>query len=208
MTASDRATEAFLPVARAIAAYVSQAPAPPDDHAAAAAHLRRAATLAVPRQQALASPANDYAAVLAEALRRARGQSASTIAAALETLPVALPWHYHYPPRPDAPDLARRIAFAELIGPDGPLDAPECRVGFTLMAPWTLYPLHAHPAVELYVVIAGHAAWTTPDATRIVPPGGSVLHHANQPHAMRSFAEPLLALYGWRGDIDTPAGYL
>jgi len=35
-----------------------------------------------------------------------------------------------------------------------------------------------------------------------------VLHRTNQPHAMRTFAEPLLALYGWRGDIDTPAFYL
>jgi quercetin dioxygenase-like cupin family protein len=76
------------------------------------------------------------------------------------------------------------------------------------MAPDTFYPLHAHPAIELYLVIAGHAQWTTPASERIVPPGEFVLHHANQPHAMRTFAEPLLALYGWRGEIDTPAFYL
>jgi hypothetical protein len=35
-----------------------------------------------------------------------------------------------------------------------------------------------------------------------------VLHRSNQPHAMRTHAEPLLALYGWRGDLETSAYYL
>jgi quercetin dioxygenase-like cupin family protein len=123
-----------------------------------------------------------------------------------------LVWHYHYAPHPgsppDAEDLAERIGFAELIGPRAPLTAPACRVGFTLLAPATCYPQHAHPAIELYLVISGHAQWTTPGDERIVPPGAFVLHSASKPHAMRTFAEPLLALYGWRGDIDTPAFYL
>ena len=124
-------------------------------------------------------------------------------------LSAPLPWRYSYPPRPeDAVDLAERIAFAELIGPRAPLTAPGCRAGFTLMAPDTFYPMHAHPAIELYLVVSGHAQWTTPEAERIVPPGEFVLHGSNQPHAMRTFAEPLLALYGWRGDLDTPAFYL
>ena len=53
------------------------------------------------------------------------------------------------PPRNEAEDLAERIGFAELIGPRAPLTAPDCRAGFTLMAPDTFYPLHAHPAIEL-----------------------------------------------------------
>jgi hypothetical protein len=75
------------------------------------------------------------------------------------------------------------------------------------MAPRTFYPLHTHPAVELYLVIAGEAQWTTPDADRIVPPGQFVLHRSNEPHAMRTFADPLLALYAWRGDLFAPAVY-
>jgi quercetin dioxygenase-like cupin family protein len=88
------------------------------------------------------------------------------------------------------------------------MDAPHCRVGFTLIAPNTFYPMHAHPATELYWIIAGHAEWSASGARRIVPPGGFVLHQSNEPHAMRTFAEPLLALYSWSGDLDTAAFYL
>lgn len=162
----------------------------------------------MPRQDFSPAPGRDFSPILARALAAGRSHRAAGIAAALAALPDPLSWRYSYPPRADTTDLAERIAFAELIGPRAPLTAPGCRAGLTLIAPHTLYPLHAHPAIELYLVIAGHAQWTTPEAERIVPPGNFVLHRANQSHAMRTFAEPLLALYGWRGDIDTPAFYL
>ena len=162
----------------------------------------------MPRQGFAAEPGRDFSAILAPAIAASHNHPAAGIAAALAALPGPLPWRYSYPPRPDAADLADRIAFAELIGPHAPLTAPDCRVGLTLMAAEAFYPLHAHPAIELYLVISGHARWTTPEAERIVPPGEFVLHRANQPHAMRTFAEPLLALYGWCGDLDTPAFYL
>ncbi len=195
----------FLPVARAIAAYLGHPLPLPADVETEVQHPRRAADAAVPRQDFDPGPVRDRATLLAAALEAAGDNG---IAASLAALPAALPWQYHYAARANEPDLADRIAFAELIGPDAPLHAADCRIGFTLMAPATLYPLHAHPAIELYLVIAGHARWTTPDADRIVPPGDFVLHRSNKPHAMQSFATPLLALYGWRGDIGTPAFYL
>jgi hypothetical protein len=198
----------FSGVARTIAAHLARAPASTDEVDAAVRHLRQAAQAAVPLQDFAAVPGRDHATILAPAIAAGRTHAAADIAATLAALPGALPWHYHYAPRPDAADLADRIGFAELIGPRAPLTAPDCRAGFTLMAPDTFYPLHVHPAIELYLVISGHARWTTPEAERIVPPGAFVLHRANQPHAMRTFAEPLLALYGWRGDLDTPAFYL
>jgi len=199
-------------VARAIARHLSSAPTPTDEIGAAARHLQRSAEGALPRPGFALAPGRDFAPILATAIAVGRHDVAADIAEALAALPGPLPWRYSYPPRPgsaaDAGDLAERIAFAELIGPQAPLAAPGCRAGFTLLAPETFYPLHAHPAVELYLVIAGQAQWTTPDAERIVPPGGFVLHASGQPHAMRTFAEPLLALYGWQGDLDTPAFYL
>lgn len=202
----------FSGVAQAIAAHLAGVPPVTDEVDAAVLHLRRSAEAAVPRPAFSPAPGRDFAAILATAVAAGRSHAAGGIAAALAALPGPLPWRYSYPPRPGAPsdavDLAQRIAFAELIGPHAPLTAPGCRAGFTLLAPDTFYPLHAHPAIELYLVIAGHAQWTTPEAERIVPPGGFVLHRAGQPHAMRTFAEPLLALYGWSGDIDTPAFYL
>jgi quercetin dioxygenase-like cupin family protein len=198
----------FSNVARAIATHLTGVPSSTNEVDAAVRHLHRSAQAAAPRQGFEATPGPDYGAILAPAIAAGRTHAVAGIAASLAELSDPLPWRYSYPPRPDAPDLADRIAFAELIGPHAPLTAPGCRAGFTLMAPNTFYPLHTHPAIELYLVISGHAQWTTPEAERIVPPGEFVLHQSNQPHAMRTFAEPLLALYDWSGDTDTPAFYL
>jgi quercetin dioxygenase-like cupin family protein len=195
----------FLPVAHATASHVTTL-----HHASAAVgdaihQLAHAARSAIPCQDFTAAAFHDHSALLATALTAA---GPNPIARALAELRDPLPWHYHYAPRDDAPDLAARVAFAELIGPRAPLTAPACRVGFTLMAPHTFYPLHNHPAVELYLVIAGTAEWIAPPAQRLVPPGDLILHTSNQPHAMRTSHEPLLALYAWSGDIDTPAVYI
>jgi quercetin dioxygenase-like cupin family protein len=194
----------YMAVARAVATHLADLPAADGAIGGAIRHLRDAARTALPNPSFTPRPRRDHAALLGMALAHAR----DPISASLASLTEALPWHYHYEPHPEAGDLADRIAFAEIIGPSAPLNAPGCRAGFTLMAPRTYYPLHAHPAVELYVVLSGHAEWTTPEASRIVPPGGLVLHRTDQPHAMRTATEPLLALYGWSGAIDHPAVYL
>jgi mannose-6-phosphate isomerase-like protein (cupin superfamily) len=167
--------------------------------------MRQSVETAVVHQVANRAVARDYSQLLANALTLA---PRDPIAQALEKLSVPLPWNYSYEIRPGEADLSGQIAFAELVGPDGDMVAPHCRVGFTLMAPATFYPLHAHPAIELYFVIAGTAEWRAGDVTRSVPPGELVLHHSSEPHSMRTFAEPLLALWSWSGDFDTPAYYL
>jgi hypothetical protein len=199
---------AYLPVARAIVTQLEQMPAMDSEIGVEVAHLCRSAQQAASRHGFDFVSGRDYTTILDAAITSGIAHGIARIARALADLPAPLPWHYHYAPRPGEDDLAGRIAFAELIGPDAPLDAPACRIGFTLMAPGTFYPLHAHPAIELYLVIAGRARWTTPETDRIVPPGDFVLHRSNQPHAMRTLAEPLLALYGWRGDLETSAYYL
>jgi quercetin dioxygenase-like cupin family protein len=193
-----------LPVAQAIVAELAPVPAGADEMGLSVRHLRGAAQAAVPRPSFTPSSGGNRAAILTSAL----AGCTDAIGAALAASPEGLSWHYHYAARPGEADLADRIAFAELIGPSGPLDAPDCRVGFTLMAPETFYPLHAHPAIELYWVLSGDAQWTTPGADRMVPPGAFVLHRSNEPHAMRTFGAPLLALYAWRGAIEVPAFYL
>ncbi len=194
----------YLPVARGIVAALAPVPAGGDEMGASVRHLREAALAAAARAFDARPASAGRAAVLASAVRACT----DPIGAALAAAPDGLAWHYHYAARPGEADLGGRIAFAELIGPGGPLDAPECRVGFTLVAPETFYPLHAHPAVELYLVLSGTAEWTTPGGGRMVPPGGFVLHRSNEPHAMRTFAEPLLALYAWRGAVEVPAYYV
>lgn len=170
-------------------------------------HLLSAVRNATPRPS-FDTVGGDYAALLSRTIIADDVDGNGDIARALTALRGVLPWQYHYQPRSADEDLSDRIAFAELIGPDGPMIAPDCRVGFTLMAEDTIYPLHAHPAVELYFVLSGNAEWQTATTCRIVPPGNLVLHRSSEAHAMRTYAEPLLALWGWSGDLDTAAFYL
>jgi mannose-6-phosphate isomerase-like protein (cupin superfamily) len=168
-------------------------------------HMRRSVEAAVVGPTAPRSSGHDYSELLGSALRL---EPQDPISQALSKLPGPLPWYYHYESRPGEADLAKHIGFAELVGPDGDMNSPDCRIGFTLMAANTHYPLHAHPAIELYFVVAGTAEWRAGDETRRIPPGDFVLHRSGEPHAMRTFADPLLALWSWSGDLDTPAYYL
>jgi mannose-6-phosphate isomerase-like protein (cupin superfamily) len=170
--------------------------------------LNDALRSAVARGHFAATSLHDYNAMLDSAIASSNTHETAATCRALLNVRSQLPWTYHYPARAGEENLATQIAFAELIGPDGPMSALHSRVGFTLIAPNTSYPMHAHPAIELYWVMSGHALWETEASKRIAPPGEFVLHRSNEAHAMRTFDEPLLALWGWSGDIDTPAFYL
>jgi hypothetical protein len=132
----------------------------------------------------------------------------AAVTAALAPVWQDMNWHYHYPERDDAPGLATDIAFAELVGPEAPLAAPDIRMGFTLIGPHIVYPAHAHPAQELYIVLSGRALWTQSGRPSWRDPGAVIVHASEEPHAMQTGAEPLLALYSWRGAIDAPARYV
>jgi hypothetical protein len=69
-----------------------------------------------------------------------------------------------------------------------------------LLGPATHYPRHRHEAEEIYMPLAGTAAWQQGDGDWRDQLPGTVIHHQPfEPHAMRTHAEPLLALYLWRG---------
>jgi mannose-6-phosphate isomerase-like protein (cupin superfamily) len=96
--------------------------------------------------------------------------------------------------------------YAEFVGIDRPWQSGRTLVGCLLLGPDTHYPTHEHPAAEVYHVISGTAVWwqgSGPVASR--PPGSTIHHVPHVPHGMRTAAEPLLALYCWRGDITVAA---
>jgi mannose-6-phosphate isomerase-like protein (cupin superfamily) len=140
-------------------------------------------------------------------LDAAYGAAAPGTADVIEALrPVAriLPWTYGYDPRADFPGLENAMGWAEIIGPAAPFRSESICLGFTLIDPETLYPAHAHPAVELYYVVAGNAQWTAAGVTHTNPPGAFILHPSEVVHSMKTGGEPLLALYTWSGgDIVT-----
>ena len=100
-------------------------------------------------------------------------------------------------------EFSKRIFASEMIGPKGIIDNPSMRVGLLLQLDYVAYPKHWHSAEELYLVLLGEAHWSVDDGSpEVRPPESSVHHKSNQPHSMTTIEEPLLAMWGWTGDID------
>ncbi len=134
------------------------------------------------------------------ALALAEGETATALAAALRPLAGALAWIQN-------PNYtAENYGYADVVSPRGLVASDEIALGVLLLAPGLTYPPHAHPALEVYCVVGGDAEWRRGDGpwTRRSP--GSLIHHApGEVHATRTGRQPLLALYLWRGHLDTPA---
>jgi hypothetical protein len=89
--------------------------------------------------------------------------------------------------------------WSEILGANGPLASERIACGFLLLGPSTHYPRHRHEAEEIYLPLSGTAAWQQGDAIWRQQPPGTLIHHASEePHAIRTGADPLLALYLWR----------
>lgn len=132
-----------------------------------------------------------------------RGQG---LAKAAEAVADGLHWRNKYQ-NSDA-WLYDRFAFCDLIGPDGVQHSDAVTLGLVIVGPQTHYPLHHHPARELYLVLAGTAGWAVDDQPFVLrPPGTLLLHRESQPHAMQTGAETLVALSLWRGDIRSPSRF-
>lgn len=100
-------------------------------------------------------------------------------------------------------EIRSKVAVVELLGPDGMISSDQCRFGLLLQHPNLCYPAHRHEAEELYLVLSGRAAWTTDGNDPIMRRSGTFAHHAKwQPHAMETLDAPLLALWGWAGNIN------
>lgn len=114
----------------------------------------------------------------------------------------SLPWQ-EVPPDQIPAHFVGHHAFSRIAGPGGLLPAEDFKFGLYLQAPETSYPPHCHHAEEFYLILSGTAQWGLdlgPEAP--IAPGGWSHHAPDQWHATRTTAEPLLALWGWLGDLD------
>jgi mannose-6-phosphate isomerase-like protein (cupin superfamily) len=135
--------------------------------------------------------------------------STAALLAAVRPIAFDLPWRYSYAKRDDSPGLEDNVSFAEIIGPDAPFKSQQVCLGLTLIGPATLYPSHVHPAIELYYVASGTAAWIANGVTSLHSPGAFILHPSQVVHAMQTRQAPLLAVYSWSGeDVKTPSTYI
>jgi hypothetical protein len=129
------------------------------------------------------------------------------LADALTGLSPALGWRQNpnYMRKPPGADFLDGYGYAVIAGPGGLVAAPIA-MGVLLLAPGLLYPAHAHPAEEVYLVLDGASRWWREGEGWRDPMGGAAVHHPTRlAHAMQAGAAPLLAIYLWRGDLETNA---
>lgn len=126
--------------------------------------------------------------------------SGADLADALRRAAPALYWRQTYQSGEIGADFLDNYGWTELVGRRGILPSGRLACGILLLGPYTSYPRHRHPAEELYLPLSGTAAWQRGDEDwRENSPGTAVHHRSDEPHAMRTFGQPLLALYAWCG---------
>ncbi len=117
------------------------------------------------------------------------------------TLVNHLPWEV-IDPEVAPPRMVGGHAFCQIAGPRSPLNDGTVRMGVYLQSPEVFYPTHSHNAEEVYFVLSGTALWQLDDGPFARHgPGTFIRHLPNQPHAMYTQKEVLLAIWGWLGDI-------
>lgn len=108
-------------------------------------------------------------------------------------------WRRTYTAAQASAEFLENYGYSEIAGLSGALASERLACGFLLLGPTTFYPRHRHEAEEIYIPLAGTASWQNGDGLWRERLPGAVIHHASdEPHAMRTGARPLLALYLWR----------
>jgi quercetin dioxygenase-like cupin family protein len=117
----------------------------------------------------------------------------------------SLAWRQSYAPGEVDAAFLQNYGWTELLRtaatlrPAAKRTSAQISCGVVVLGPGTLYPHHRHEAEEIYVPLSGTAAWQQGDAVWREHPPGTLIHHlSEEPHAMRTGEEPLLALYLWR----------
>jgi len=120
-------------------------------------------------------------------------------------------------------DMLKGYAFAEIIGKQGPWKSEQVRAGIGIWGPHIDYPVHCHRAEEIYVVLAGGAAFGVGTSVqgdeplmsidenqyRMVEAGGAVTVRSMQAHGFRTHARPLAVFYIWQnGDMREKSSFL
>jgi len=123
-----------------------------------------------------------------------------SLAAALIQHASALAWRQSYSKQEADARFLDNYGWVELIGRRGLIESEKLACGFLLLGPDTLYPTHRHEAEEVYLPLSGAASWQQgQEPWREWAPGTLIHHESEEPHAMRTGPDPLLALYLWRG---------
>jgi hypothetical protein len=127
---------------------------------------------------------------------------APVLVAGVLRIAAVLAWRQTYSLQELGAEFLDNYGYTEILGSCGPHCSDRLAAGLLLLGPDTLYPRHRHRAEEIYLPLSGQAEWQQGDALWRSHRPGTVIHHrSEEPHAMRTRTEPLLALYLWRGDL-------
>ncbi len=137
------------------------------------------------------------------AIRACLATSDHPVARALLAAQSLTPWGVNPVSDRMTDDASAIVAVCTLMGPQGPIPAPNLRLGLLYQRPDSYYPLHNHDADETYVIISGSALWTAGDDTSVRTAGDMIHHPSLMPHAFRTGAEGFVALWRWSGDVNT-----
>ena len=113
-------------------------------------------------------------------------------------------WRETYAGTDIGQDFMDRFGCYCLIGPGGAYRSDQM-LGFVVYMPPNLwYPWHHHPAEELYTVLHGEAEFLAEaEPNRTLRAGESSFHASNQPHAMQTHNQPVMAYVVWRNHFET-----
>ena len=133
---------------------------------------------------------------LKRALDEGRGDRMAGMIRALESVQPALSWQYGYEKVPKG--LLGSYAYAEVIGPNGPVVSAEIILGVVLFAPSCTYPAHAHRGItESYVCLSGAVS---ENHQGVYVPGSMIFNPPEHLHRITvGVNEPALLAYAWMG---------
>lgn len=111
----------------------------------------------------------------------------------------SLHWEQTYTAADFGQHFVDRYGWLELFGTRGHFANDSIAAGFLILGPELVYPDHHHVAEEIYIPLTSGTEWRKAASDYLPRAAGEVIHHpSNVNHAMRTNAEPLLALYLWR----------
>ena len=111
-----------------------------------------------------------------------------------------LAWGQTYLPEDFGSIFLERYGWTELVGTRGVIANNRIACGFLLLGPEIEYPLHRHEAEEIYVPLTGRTYWMRNNEKWVSREASLPIYHETwMPHAIRTDAVPLLAIYLWHG---------
>lgn len=141
---------------------------------------------------------------LKRALDQGRLECTATLIRAIESVVAQLRWEYGYDRIPKG--LARKYAYAEIVGPRGPVVSGHLILGLVLFAPKCVYPAHSHAGItESYFCLSG-AMSENDDG--VFAPGSLIFNPPGRNHRITiGDREPCLLAYAWAGTEEALGGF-